>query len=231
MPVHKLNIPVEIKPFDYSSIQMAGYGRNTINGVAFTSSDGGAATGFNYSFGLIRNVEGKMWFDTNMILKHHIESPYFHVVPTDYYKYILPTFGRLHEIGIKFFRVRLSLLKAGAIIPPHRDSTSEADYCVKIHIPIQTNEHCRFVFGEKSYYLEENGFYLADVAQMHSFENRGTEDRYHIIGDCIVTNPDLPLYCRDQEGTVRFYEEWQRRLLKKDNSVRFFAPFQYRVSY
>lgn len=230
MHVHKLNIPVNIEGFDYQAIPISGYGRNTINGVAFTSSDGKSTTGFNYSFGLMKSIDDKMWFDTDMILKHGIESPYYHSKPTNYYKYIQPTFDALEKIGIHFFRARLSLLKAGAMIPNHKDTTSTEDYCIKIHIPVMTNPGCRFIFGEQSYFLEKNSFYLANVAQDHAFENLGKEDRYHIISDCIVTNPELPFYCSDLEGTLRFHKEWQRRFLERDASERYFAPFQYRVS-
>lgn len=217
-----LDFEADIPVLAFDEFNLSGYRRNTINGIAFTSSDGSESTGFNYSFGIIKTIDGENWFDTRRLIKHKVESPLFHNKPTVHFPLVRNTFSKLESMGIKIFRARLSLVKAKSEIPPHRDTTCENDYCIKIHIPLKTNPNCQFVFEKDSYHLKRNGIYLANVANTHSFLNGGDEDRYHIIADCIVTNPNLPFCCQDIDGVLAFHHEWQRKVLEKDDSKPYF---------
>ena len=133
------------------SIDLSGYGKNTINGIAFTSYDGKSSTGFNYSFGIMKEHEGSIYFDMRFIRKHKIRSPYSHRMPTEYFHLIEEHINKLTELGIETFRCRLSKLPGNGVIPLHQDSPSSNDYCVKVHIPIITNDVARFTFENKQY--------------------------------------------------------------------------------
>lgn len=211
--VEQLDItPILDQLHNVETLSLSGYGRNTINGVAYTSNSGSSTDGFNYSFGMIKSHENMTYFDMDFVRKHNILPPYVHNKPTEYYHNVAPTFKLLEDAGIELFRARLSLLRGGQVIPDHADSPTSSDYCIKVHIPIITNDSARFVFGDQSYKMDVGKIYLADVSERHSFINPEPSDRYHIIADCIVKNKDLPFYCHDYNRVMDFYNEWNTRL-------------------
>lgn len=197
---------------DLTTLPIYGYKKNTINGIAFTSADGKSSSGFNYSFGIIKEYNNNRYYDAEFIRKHNILPPYNHVNPTEYYPLVKTWFTQLENLGLKLFRARLSVINSMYTIPEHRDTPTDTDYCIKLHIPLQTNDNAKFVFGDIKYKLEAGHAYLADVSKLHSFENLGNESRYHIIADCIVTNPGLPFYCNNKEEILKFYNTWNSAL-------------------
>lgn len=216
--------PVEI---NLESLQLSGYGKNTINGVAFTSHDGSSTSGFNYSFGIMREFEGETYFDMNFIRKHKIRSPYSHNLPTEYFPLVQNHVDMLNNMGIEIFRCRLSKISGSNKIPLHRDTPSARDYCVKVHIPVITNNHARFIFSDKQYKMDVGRMYVANVAELHEFDNPSSEDRYHIIADCMVKNKDLPLYCDRQPQLVAYYTAWDKLMDSPRSSDRWFRQDQY----
>ncbi len=220
--VFDLGIELPKIEFDVDSMNLSGYGRSTINGVAFTSSSGAVDDGFNYSFGIMKEVEGEVYFDSRRIRKHKIHSPYFHNQKTELFPFIENAWKQIEELGIEMFRCRLSLLQAASDIPTHRDTCSEQDYCVKVHIPLITNESARFIFGDKSYKMDVGKAYLTNVAANHSFINPEPKDRYHIIADCNVYNKKLPLFCKDAKEVINFHNIWEDVMLGKRPDVSFF---------
>lgn len=217
LPVQEL-VGFTVPPIniDISQLPVFGYRKNTINGIAFTSADGNASSGFNYSFGMIKHDNTTAFYDMEFIRKHNILPPYFHTTPTEYYHVVKDCFDQLKTAGLTLFRARLSLIRGNYTIPEHRDTPEDTDYCIKLHIPIQTNPNAKFVFNQDKFTLEKGKAYLANVAKLHSFENNGSEDRYHIIADCIVTNPNLPFYCKNSDSIIKFYNSWNT-MLYSDN--------------
>lgn len=221
-PVQELtNITIPKFDIDFAKLPVFGYGKNTINGIAFTSADGNVSSGFNYSFGMIKSDNNISYYDMDFIRKHKILPPYNHNKPTEYFYMVSECFNQLANIGILLFRARLSVIPPMYTIPEHRDTPDDSDYCIKIHIPVQTNEFAKFVFGDNKFSLTEGKAYLANVAKLHSFENLGTENRYHIIADCIITNPSLPFYCNNVNRLIRFYNQWDN-MLTSDNYTKKF---------
>lgn len=218
------------KLFDYTTPKLpetifenlSGYGRNTINGVAFLSNDGKSTSGFNYSFGLLNLCPvGQIGFDMRRARKHKILPPYDHNQPTEYYHLVKDVFDKIKSMNIEIFRARLSRIQPHSSIPDHSDSASESDYCVKIHIPIITNDKAVFKFADGDYYLKAGSVYIANVANRHSFENNSDYDRYHIIADCIVKNESLPFFNSHYEKTLEFYRSWRENVagIKKDSHI------------
>lgn len=113
-----------------------------------------------------------------------------YVVPTQILKGYFQTIIRLLiELGLQPHRAQIALLKAGEKLAWHRDS-HEGDYCVRLHIPIITNESCYFEYTEERIHLKADGsIYLLDGSHLHRFVNEGFEDRYHLI-----------CYVRDTKG-------------------------------
>ncbi len=181
---------------------------DTINGLAFLSYSGEATDGFNYNLSMFGNHGGKTWLDGD-VLKTGMMSPMRHTTPTRLFPIIAPILKDMIQMRLLVSRVRISLLKAGDTIVTHRDSPDKNDYCVKFHIPLNSNPGCEFVFGKDRYHLDPGGVYLADVAKNHSFVNAGDTDRYHIIGDCIVFNKDLPFCCPNVDQVIQFHDRWQ----------------------
>lgn len=225
--VFDLGIDVPPVSIDLESLQLSGYGKNTINGVAFTSSDGRSTSGFNYSFGIMRESQGETFFDMNFIRKHKIQSPYSHNRPTEFFPLIKRHVDILNSLGIEIFRCRLSKISGNSKIPLHRDTPSARDYCVKVHIPVVTNDRARFVFGDKYYKMDVGRMYVANVAELHEFDNPDYQDRYHIIADCIVKNKDLPLYCNCQQELINYYTAWDRLMESTEPSNRWFRQDQF----
>lgn len=220
--VFDLGIEIPAIELDVDSLNLSGYGKNTINGVAFTSSTGSVDDGFNYSFGVMKEVDGETFFDSRRIKKHKIHSPYYHNQKTELFPFIEEAWNKIEALGIEMFRCRLSLIQAGSDIPTHRDTCSENDYCVKVHIPIITNEKARFVFGDKSYKMEVGRAYLANVAANHSFINPELKDRYHIIADCVVHNKKLPLFCKEVKEVLEFHHLWEGVMKGERSDVHYF---------
>lgn len=212
---------------DLTSLNLSGYGKNTINGIAFTSYDGKSTTGFNYSFGIMREFEHETYLDMRFIRKHKIRSPYSHKKPTEFFDVIKKHVHLLDDMGIEIFRCRLSKIPANGKIPLHQDSPSARDYCVKVHIPVVTNNDARFIFGHKQYKMDVGRMYIADVAEPHEFNNPNPNDRYHIIADCIVRNESLPLYCKKESELITYYNEWDRLMEDHSVDIRWFRQDQY----
>ena len=216
-----LGIDIDPIEFDVSKYNLSGYGKSTINGLAFTSFTGEVEDGFNYSFGMMTKVNEQVYMNSKRIIKHQIHAPYYHNKPTKIFPSIEKAWNQIADLGIEMFRCRLSMIKANSDIPEHSDTCSEDDYCIKVHIPLITNEEARFVFGDKSYKMDRGRAYLANVAKKHSFVNPAPFDRYHIIADCIVTNSKLPFFCESAKGVIDYYNTWEN-VMNKKQEIDFF---------
>ncbi len=61
---------------------------------------------------------------------------------------------------------------------------------ITLHIPLITNEGCRFVYENKSFYMPADGtIYIINNEKYHSFMNAGREPRIHLTIDNYVTKP------------------------------------------
>lgn len=78
----------------------------------------------------------------------------------------------------KLVRTRLMWLEPRTCYSIHRDQS------VRLHIPLVTNEDCKFIFPEESemFYLPVGGAYHVNTNKTHSFCNFSAEPRLHLLG-------------------------------------------------
>jgi hypothetical protein len=83
--------------------------------------------------------------------------------------------------------VRLLRLHAGSTIAEHVDSALDfEDGEVRIHVPIVTSEHVKFVLDGCRLIMAPGESWYTNVNLPHSVENPGTTDRIHLVLDCLV---------------------------------------------
>jgi len=81
--------------------------------------------------------------------------------------------------------VRLLKLAAGAHIKPHRDLHAGYQHgFFRVHIPLETSEHVRFVVGGGLLDMKAGECWYADFSQLHSVENNGSMARVNLVLDC-----------------------------------------------
>jgi mannose-6-phosphate isomerase-like protein (cupin superfamily) len=85
--------------------------------------------------------------------------------------------------------VRLMRLKPGSVIKEHRDlALAFDDGEVRFHIPVRTNPDVDFMLAGQRVVMKEGECWYLDFTQPHSVANRGTEDRVHLVVDCVVND-------------------------------------------
>ncbi|MBD3760635.1 aspartyl/asparaginyl beta-hydroxylase domain-containing protein [Rhizorhabdus sp.] len=80
-----------------------------------------------------------------------------------------------------FPRVMLARMPGGGIIKPHSDANPAAKWPHKIHVPLQTNDGVTFFIEGEQHHLPEGEAAEVDNMAVHSVENRGGDDRIHLI--------------------------------------------------
>ncbi|MDH4107975.1 MAG: tetratricopeptide repeat protein [Gammaproteobacteria bacterium] len=86
-------------------------------------------------------------------------------------------------------RLLLAKLKPGGRIPPHTDAGYSLLNCHRIHLPVTTNYGVVFMIGGEARHMRAGELWEINNGTVHAVENRGTEDRIHLIVDW-VPNPD-----------------------------------------
>ena len=77
----------------------------------------------------------------------------------------------------KLVRTRLMKMKSKTCYYWHNDKTK------RLHIPVQTHEHCFLLLGNERVYLPADGTaYVVDTTQKHTALNCSKVDRIHIVG-------------------------------------------------
>jgi hypothetical protein len=121
-------------------------------------------------------------------LKHRIDSGILHKNYERFSSYvdevILSARGHFGELKVQ--QAMLTQLKAGVVIPRHRDEGRLTAKTHRIHVPVITNTECIFSVGDESKNLPAGQIWVIDnVNRYHSVENRGKNDRVHLIIDAI----------------------------------------------
>jgi quercetin dioxygenase-like cupin family protein len=121
-------------------------------------------------------------------LKHRIDSMVLHKNYERFSAYVdvVVMAAREHCGQVKAQQAMLTKLKAGAVIPTHRDEGPLTAKTHRIHIPITTNSQCLFTVGGESKNLKPGQIWIVDnVGRLHGVQNNGTEDRVHLIVDAV----------------------------------------------
>ena len=100
-----------------------------------------------------------------------------------YFRAVLDTF----ECPLR--AVRLMRLTPGSVIKEHTDlDLSFEDGCVRIHVPVVTNDRVEFYLNHSRVVLEAGSAWYLRLSDPHSVVNRGDSDRVHLVIDASV-NP------------------------------------------
>ena len=85
-----------------------------------------------------------------------------------------------------FVRATLVRLKAGGSIAEHRDMNFSLTHSHRVHLPIVTNDEVWFSVGSETINLREGQLYEINNRRLHSVENKGSDDRVHLILDFVL---------------------------------------------
>lgn len=86
-------------------------------------------------------------------------------------------------IGYKWIRGEVATLLPGVTLGWHKDPQWFHDNCVRLHVPINTNDKCVQLWEGDSYHMELGYLYELNNRVMHSATNAGSEFRTHLILD------------------------------------------------
>lgn len=154
-------------------------------GWSVLSSDGDYTDGWHQGH--------RLWKEENMQSREHfakvlkesgIKLNTTFILPTQICTaYLKEVMEKIIQLQLQPCRARIIRLTAGGASTWHRDAPDEA-YCVRLHIPIVTNEHCLFKIENDSAHLPADGSaYFLKVNRMHQVVNDGATDRYHLVMD------------------------------------------------
>lgn len=83
----------------------------------------------------------------------------------------------------EIIRAVLVNLPAGKDIPKHLDAGDSLMYAHRCHIPIITNDDVLFTVDNETINMKQGEIYEINNSKLHSVDNKGTTDRYHLIVD------------------------------------------------
>lgn len=85
--------------------------------------------------------------------------------------------------------VRLLNLKAGAVIKEHRDiELSYEKGEARLHFPVITNNRVEFYVNDVQINMQPGECWYINANLPHRVANYGTEDRIHLVVDCVVND-------------------------------------------
>ena len=94
--------------------------------------------------------------------------------------------------------VRLSVLPPGGSIARHDDVVLSLEHgLVRLHAPIQTGPEVEFEVGGERVQMAPGDLWYGDFTLPHAVENRGAEDRVHLLVEVVVTPALRPLFPAD----------------------------------
>lgn len=89
------------------------------------------------------------------------------------------------ELGAVWGRSRLMGLGPGAQVPSHVDIHYYWRTHIRIHIPVITNPGVRFTCDGESMHIPAGECWVLDTFRRHGVENKGTEQRVHLVLDTV----------------------------------------------
>ncbi|TQV85341.1 aspartyl/asparaginyl beta-hydroxylase domain-containing protein [Aliikangiella coralliicola] len=92
----------------------------------------------------------------------------------------------LKKIPCTIKSVRFMRLRAGAKILPHRDNGVSLEYGeARLHVPIISSSEVSFFVSENEVLMNPGELWYIDADQVHSVVNSSSDDRIHLVIDCI----------------------------------------------
>ena len=88
------------------------------------------------------------------------------------------------QLSFKVNRAILVKLPAGNSVDRHKDTGEFLNRNSRVHLPLVTNELCKFVVEEEEMIMPEGEFWeINNTGKYHSVHNDGKTDRIHLIVD------------------------------------------------
>lgn len=84
-------------------------------------------------------------------------------------------------------RVLIVNLKSSGHVTKHIDTGTYADHYERFHIVLRSNQHCFLSSGNLILNLEVGEVWWINNKVLHSAENNGDSDRWHIIFDAVIS--------------------------------------------
>jgi hypothetical protein len=106
-------------------------------------------------------------------------APTEHLQRCDYVREIMA------EIGGVWGRSRFMGLAAGSEVPPHIDIHYYWRTHWRIHIPVITNPGVQFTCGDETVHMKAGECWLFDSFLWHDVQNKGEEQRIHLVLDTV----------------------------------------------
>lgn len=85
--------------------------------------------------------------------------------------------------GYKWIRGEVATLLPGVELGWHKDPQWFHDNCVRLHVPVITNDQCVQLWEGAEFHMSYGYLYELNNRVMHSARNSGTEPRTHLILD------------------------------------------------
>jgi len=112
--------------------------------------------------------------------------------------------------------VRFMKLSAGANIKEHTDAgLSFSDGCVRIHIPIETDEKVKFFVNKNLIQMAGGKTYYIDASKPHSVVNESKKNRVHLVLDLKIND-----WLRDiflEAGFKKIKPKYKDKSINDDN--------------
>ena len=95
----------------------------------------------------------------------------------------------LDQLDCALQATRLLRLGVGALVREHQDyNLGFEDGAARLHIPITTSPDVEFLLGGSSVSMQAGECWYLNFNLPHALVNRGTEDRIHLVIDCVVND-------------------------------------------
>lgn len=138
------------------------------------------------------------------------------------------------EIGGVWGRSRFMGLAPGREVPPHIDINYYWRTHLRIHIPVITNPGVEFTCGDETVHMAPGECWIFDSFRWHDVQNKGSEQRIHLVLDT-VGGGRLPQLMREAEagtGQPRLFAPGERAgqglVFERVNSPRVMSPWEMR---
>lgn len=160
-----------------------------------------------------------------------IEGPMAATEWLDRSDYIREIMGHL---GAVWGRSRLMGLAAGGEVPPHIDINYYWRTHLRIHIPVITNPDVLFTCDGETVHMESGSCWIFDSFRPHNVQNKGAEQRIHLVLDTVGGGMMPDLISRAENGLTaspligRGEGSGADLLFEKLNAPRVMTPWEIR---
>jgi hypothetical protein len=138
------------------------------------------------------------------------------------------------EIGGVWGRSRFMGLAAGREVPSHIDINYYWRTHLRIHIPVITNPGVLFTCGDEAVHMGAGECWVFDSFRWHDVQNKGSEQRIHLVLDTVGGGllPDLMEAAETGTAEARFIRPGERApdglVFEKVNSPKVMSPWEMR---